>query len=151
MGHDSDTIPPPEQRVVRLAIIDANSTFSAELTNVLRKEFEGLVQIEGFYEDIPLPSAVEHCVDVVLFDPELDEFRKLEDALRSVEAAFGDPVTLVAHTDTWKHHGGHLRMRLLAAGVSLGIRRMDFAALVLLMRLVAEGHSSDAINALYST
>ena len=149
MGQDTDTIP-PDQRVVRIAIIDANDTFSEELTRILRKEFAGLVQIEGFYEETPPPEAVEHCVDVVLFDPELDEFRELEEALQNMERTFGDPVAFVAHTDAWKQEGGRLREELLAAGVRRGLKRMDFAGLVLLMRLITEGHSAEAISKLFS-
>lgn len=145
------TIPPPEQRVAWLAVIDANCTFSEELTKVLRNEFEGLVQIEGVYEGIPSPESVERCVDFVLFDPELDEFRDMSAAIGGLMMALGKPA-LVAHTDAWKQKGGRLRLELLASGVMLGIRRMDFAALVLLMRLVTEGHHNpEEISKLFST
>jgi len=109
---------------VTLTIVDSAPTFSKSLFDWFHRHMPGIVFIEDTFEEIPEPSRVHHLSRAIIFDPEMDDFRQLQPALKRMREAFGDAL-LIAHTDAW-HGNNRLRKQLLEAGIRLGLGRNEF-------------------------
>ncbi|KAA0205672.1 hypothetical protein EDM68_05045 [Candidatus Uhrbacteria bacterium] len=144
---DPDTLRPETPEAVAVCIIDADAQFSRQLTDILVRRLAAHVQVVGAYEGIPEPHEIEdHLPEIVILDPELDDFRHLEHGLKALRERFGERVIFVAHSDIWKHPLNPLRLELIAADVTLGFARYDYAAAIELISYVSARIPREALR-----
>ncbi len=144
---DPDTLRPDALEAIPVCIIDADAQFSRQLADILVRRLAAQVCVVGTYEGIPAPHELEdHLPDIVIFDPELDEFRRLDRGIASLRERFGTRVLLVAHSDVWKHPLNPLRLGLIAADVTLGFERYDYAAAIELISYVSARVPREALR-----
>lgn len=138
MGAESSVTPLlPAAGVVHICIIDADTQFSHQLGNLLADEIKGLVNIVGTYDEIPEPLAVPYDVSLVIFDPELSDFRELPKALTRMWKAFGRDALFAVHADSWANEKSLLKHELQLFGVRVGFRRFDLNKCIKLVTKVA--------------
>lgn len=135
--HSSVTPLRPEPEVVHICIIDADPIFSDQLGILLANELPRLVNIVGTYDGIPEPLAVPYHVNLVIFDPELDDFKRIPLAVARMRKVFGHDVTFAVHADMWAQPGNVLKDYLIGCGVLVGFRRFDLRKCIELVTRVA--------------
>ncbi|MEI7512280.1 MAG: hypothetical protein WCK01_02355 [Candidatus Uhrbacteria bacterium] len=129
---------------VTLSIIDADRSFEDCLIGWFKQQLPGIVQIEQTYEEIPRPSDVHHVTRAVIFDPEMDDFRRLAPALTRMREAFGEEAIFIAHVNVWNPNST-LQRELRNSGVRIGICRNDFKAFLRLVELLSHQEPLDVI------
>ncbi|MCR4256390.1 MAG: hypothetical protein NUW08_01650 [Candidatus Uhrbacteria bacterium] len=135
---DPDTLRPETLEVVPICIIDADPQFAKHLSRILTQRLANQVYIAGTYDGIPRIEEIgDRLPDVVIFDPELDDFRRMREAVTRLRAMFGSGVKLVAHSDLWKVAFNRLRLELIDAEVRLGLGRYDYKAAIELISYVS--------------
>ena len=125
----------PQKQTVLIGIIHADPSLASYLSTMLRTnaELEGNAQVQDtFYE---IPASVEHVIKVVIFDPEMDDFRDMAQAVKRMRATFGQDVMMIAHTDAWLSDT-RLRQQMLKAGIRVGLSRENLKGLVQIMQLL---------------
>lgn len=130
-----DTLRPEALEAIPICIIDADPQLARQLAHVLTTR--SMVYVVGTYDGLPDPHLFDDLPPrVVIFDPELDDFRDTHEAIMSLRTLFGPDVVLVAHSDLWKVKCNRLRLDLIAADVLLGMRRHDYGAAVEMMTYI---------------
>lgn len=95
-----------------------------------------MVNLVGTYEGIPEAIEVPYNVDLVIFDPELDDFRTTGPAVQKMRTVFGTTALLAVHADMWTQDN-LLKDYLLGCGIYLGFRRYDLRKCMELVTKVA--------------
>jgi hypothetical protein len=128
-----------KKQTVCIGIIHPDPALGSYLANMLRvnKELDGNAQVQDTFYEIPLKHEVERVINVVVFDPEMSDFRNMEQAVIKIRAAFGQDVIMVAHSDAWKSDT-RLRQQMTKAGIRAGIALNDLKGLVKLMQLLIQ-------------
>lgn len=135
---------------VSISIIDANEAFAKSMLGWFNQTLPGIVYIEESFDGIPDPSKVRHLVRAVIFDPEMDDFRRAGPALTRLRQIFGSETLLVAHSDTWKSETP-LRTELRGAGVRIGVGRNDFKGFLRLIELLSHQESLELLTREFGT
>ncbi len=124
-----------EKQTVYIGIIHTDPSLASYLSTMLRTipELGEYAQVQDtFYE---IPTSVDYVIKVVIFDPEMDDFRNMADAVKRMRAVFGQDVMLIAHTDAWIS-ATRLREQMLKAGIRVGLSRENLKGLVQIMQLL---------------
>ncbi|MEK7473937.1 MAG: hypothetical protein AAB668_04450 [Patescibacteria group bacterium] len=129
----------PEPEVVHICIIDADPIFSRQLGERLAGELPKMVNIVGMYDGIPDVLEVPYEVSLVIFDPELDDFRRLSEAISRMRESFGQEVHLAVHGDFWTEKDNQLKRDLQNLDIWYGFRRYDFRRCIKLVTKIAMG------------
>jgi hypothetical protein len=152
MGAESSITPlRPEPEVVHVCIIDADSQFSHQLGELLATELPRMVNIVGTYDGIPEELVVPYEVNLVIFDPELDDFKRLPAAVSKMKRAFGRDAVYAVHADSWAATDNRLKEELQLFGVSLGFRRFDLRKCIELVTKIALREPPDSWAAKFAT
>jgi DNA-binding NarL/FixJ family response regulator len=134
-----ETLRPTALEAIKICIIDADPCLSNQLSLLLAQRLRDSVRVIGTFESIPAFEDLDAFdPDVVIFDPELSDFRRLNESVRQLRTIFGLKALLIAHSDTWKESLNPLRLELITAGVSLGIKRYDFKGAIEIASYVAQ-------------
>lgn len=137
---------------VPICIIDADTSFAEHLSGTLSQQLTNQVFDTEAYTGIPLDSDIKGPLPkVVIFDPELDDFRQASEAIAKLRELFGPSVILVAHSDTWQIPFNNLRMELREAGIQLGLKRHDYDGAIALIELLSRGASMEDLASRFST
>lgn len=136
-AHSSATPLRPEPEVVHICIIDADPIFSHQLGNLLASELPRMVNIVGVYDGIPDVLEVPYEVNLVIFDPELDDFRDVERSIELVRRTFGKAAHLAIHADFWKQSDSPLKRKLQMMDVWYGFGRYDLRLCIRLVTKIA--------------
>lgn len=136
-AHSSATPLRPEPEVVHICIIDADPIFSHQLGSLLSSELPKMVNIVGTYEGIPDVLEVPCDVSLVIFDPELDDFRDIESAIARMHQTFGESAHLAVHADFWTRPDNPLKRRLQTLDVRYGFGRFDLRLCIRLVTKIA--------------
>ena len=137
---------------VPICIIDADPSFAEHLSGTLSRHLTNQVFDTEAYTGIPLDSDIKgQLPKVVIFDPELDDFRQASEAIAKLNELFGASVILVAHSDTWRMPFNKLRMELREAGIKYGFKRYDYDGAIALITLVSRGASMEDLVKRFST
>ncbi|MCC6563292.1 hypothetical protein IT087_00185 [Candidatus Uhrbacteria bacterium] len=141
----------PEPEVVHICIIDADAIFSHQLGILLANELPKMVNVVGTYDGIPEPIQVPYNVSLVIFDPDLDDFRSLPAAVKKMRHVFGESAVLAVHADTWAKDGSVLRSELQDNGVHLGFKRFDLRKCIKLVTKIAMHEPIDLWQSEFAT
>ena len=137
---------------VPICIIDADTSFAEHLSGTLSRHLTNQVFDTETYTGIPLDSDIRGPLPkVVIFDPELDDFRRVPEAIAKLRELFGPSVILVAHSDTWQIPFNNLRMELREAGIKFGFKRHDYDGAIELISLVSRRVSMEDLVKRFST
>lgn len=137
---------------VPICIIDADPSFASHLSKTLAQRLNVRLFDTETYAGIPSDSDTKgQLPKVVIFDPELDDFRRVSEAVSKLRKVFGHSVILVAHSDTWQIPFNNLRMELRDAGIRLGLKRHDYDGAIELISLVSSGASMEVLVKRFST
>jgi hypothetical protein len=134
-AHNTSVTPlRPERMPVHICIIAADREFAQRLTLVLKRdlnlknEHQEMALIEGDFDHIPdieETNAINE-MQLVIFDPEMDEFRNLAAGLDQLKSAIGPGAMYVARTDHWEDANNRLTKQLKELGVKAGCAREDY-------------------------
>jgi hypothetical protein len=137
---------------VPICIIDTNPSFAEHLSKTLSQRLKSQVFGTETYAGIPLDGDLKGPLPkVVIFDPELDDFRRVSEAILKLRELFGSKAFLVAHSDTWQVPFNNLRMELRDAGIRLGLKRHDYDGAIELISLVSSRASMDDLVKRFAT
>ena len=143
-SHTSVTPLRPFAETLTISIIDADPIFTKSLAQFLNQRLPGMLLFEETFDEIPSPDLVRTVADAVIFDPELDDFRKVGPAITRLREAYGEETALIAHTDAWAGKN-RLRDDLKAAGVRFGVARSDFNSIHRIVGLLMSKEPLDII------
>ncbi len=135
--HSSVTPLRPEPEVVHICIIDADPIFSKQLAALLASELPRMVNVVGTYDGIPNVLEVPYEVSLVIFDPELDDFRHVNDAIHRMRYTFGEKVHLAVHADFWMESDSPLKRDLQMLDIWYGFCRHDLQRCIKLVTKIA--------------